>query len=288
MLSPQEIERIEHKALDQRRIHDLGDESPIGFKVFSLLENTYNSYMLLYPLKTGKVAGFTRKQGELIQIFINTGFNLSFQIFAVAHELYHLIDLKEQYADRFIICNDRDISENMDGGSNIDEIKANYFAAAFLMPQNTIIKRFKSDKSKKIQEADIVLKIIEVQNEYELPYKTILKRLKELRVIDNEEFERLKSYEEKIFEYCKMMDAETQKRIYDLEHPNNRKYHTLNVPKMAVDAYKSNIISISKLENTIKKYDKELSDFNIIRPAIQPFNIDFSTFGTGDDAEDED
>jgi len=55
MLSPQEIQIIEKKALEQRKIHDLGDESPIGIKIFSYIENYFDSYILLYPLKTKKL-----------------------------------------------------------------------------------------------------------------------------------------------------------------------------------------------------------------------------------------
>lgn len=288
MLSSREIEKIEKKALEQRKIHDLGDESPIGLKIFSYVENIFGSYILLYPLKTRKVAGFTRKQGDIIQIFINTSFTLSFQVFAVAHELYHLIDFKEKSIDKFIICNNKDVSESIDDrGSNIEEIKANYFAAAFLMPKVAIENRFKNLKSNKYLEVDIVLEIIKLQYEYEIPYKTILKRLKELRIISNEEFHKLKNYDEQILEYCKMLDKEMFKQVVELEHTNERKYHSLNVPKIAYDVYRNNVISFSKLESIVNKYDKTLNDFKVIKPEIKTINIDFSKFGTGDDDEDE-
>lgn len=289
MLSPQEIEKIEKKALEQRKIYDLGDESPIGLKIFSYVENIFDSYILLYSLKTRKIAGFTRKKGDTIQIFVNTSFNLSFQVFATAHELYHLIDLKEKSIDKFIICNNQDISESIDdSGSSIEEIKANYFAAAFLMPKAVIEKRFSNLKSNKYSEVDLVLEIMKLQYEYEIPYKTILKRLKELRIIGNEEYHKLKDYDEQILEYCKMLDEEMRKRINDLEHPNARKYHSLNVPKIAYDVYRNNIISISKLESVVNKYDKTLNDFKIVKPEVNTINMDFSNFGTGDDADEDD
>lgn len=271
MLSLQEIEKIEKKALEQRKIYDLGDESPIGIKIFNYIENIYDSFTLLYPLKTKKIAGFTRKQGEVIQIFVNTSFNLSFQVFAAVHELYHLIDLKEKSMDKFIVCNKQDISEGIDGrGLSIEEIRANYFAAAFLMPRSVIENRFSGIKNKKYLEEDIVLKIIELQYEYEIPYKTVLKRLKEVRVINNEEFEKLKNYDEQILEYCKMLDDEMRKRIDELEHSNRRKYHSLNVPKLAYDVYRNNIVSISKLESIISKYDKTLDDFKVRKLEVNP------------------
>lgn len=289
MLSTQEIERIEKKALEQRKIYDLGDEAPIGLKIFSYIENIFDSFILLYPLKTKKIAGFTRKQGDIIQIFVNTSFDLSFQVFAAAHELYHLVDLKEKSIDKFIVCNDQDISESIDDiSSSSEEIKANYFAAAFLMPKDVIKSRFNNLKSKKHSEVDIVLKIMELQYEYEIPYKTILRRLKELDIIGNKEFKKLKNYDEQILEYCKMLDNEMRKHIDELENTNGRKYHSLNVPKIAYDVYSNNIISISKLESIVNKYDKTLNDFKVIKQEISPIDLDFSSFGTGDNEDEED
>jgi len=288
MLSIQEIEKIEKKALDQRKIYDLGDESPIGLKIFNYIENIFDSYILLYPLVTKKIAGFTRKQAEVIQIFVNTSFNLSYQVFATAHELYHLIDLKEKSEDKFIVCNQQDISVGIDDiDSDIEEIKANYFAAAFLLPKSVIEDRFYKYKNKKNSEEDIVLKIMEIQYEYEIPFKTILKRLKELGIIGNEEFIKLKYYDEQILEYCKMFDDEMRKHIIELENSNRRKYHSINVPKIANDIYRNNIISISKFEYIINEYDKKIEDFNVIKQETSPIDIDFSSFGTGDYEDDE-
>lgn len=289
MLSLVESERIEEKALYQRRIHVLGEESPIGDKIFSLIENTYHSYMLLYPLKTDKVAGFTRKQGDSFQIFINTNFNTNFQIFAAAHELYHLLDLKEKIEDEFIVCNNQDISANIDEAKNIDELKANYFSAAFLMPASVIRNRFKAFRESNLYcEESIIIEIIKLQYEYEVPFKTILKRLKELKQINPSEFNKLLGYDNKVIDYCKMMDDEICKKIHELESPSNRKYHSLNVPKMACDIYRNGLISFNKLESELSQYDKKISDFNLLKPEITPIDIDFSNFGTGDETDGED
>ena len=287
MLSLVELDKIEEKALNERRIHVLGDESPIGDNIFNLIENTYNSYMLLYPLETKKVAGFTRKQSEAFQIFINTGFNTNFQIFAAAHELYHLIDLKEKSEDDFIICNNQDISENIDDMvNNIDELKANYFSAAFLLPKSVIKNRFKAFKESNYYcEENIIIEIIKLQYEYEVPFKTILKRLKELKLVNVNEFNKLLGYDNKVIDYSKMMDDAICKKIYELESPSNRKYHSLNVPKMAYDIYRNGLISFNKLESKLSQYDKEISDFNLLKPQITPIEIDFSNFGTGDETD---
>ncbi len=289
MLSQSDIELLEKKALGERKLYELGDFSPIGEKIFNIIENVYSSYILLYPLQTKSVAGFTRKHGEMVQIFINTGFNMSFQIFAAAHELYHLIQFKQANSDDFIVCNNMDISETIaDNVTSAEEFKANYFAAAFLLPCDVIKERFSNVKNSNFVEEDMILEIIKIQAEYEVPYKTILKRLSELKIISNSEFQKLLEHEENVLEYRRMLDTDIAKQIYNLENTSYRKYHTLNVPKIAFDVYRNNIISISKLESIISQYDKSLADFRVTEKELEPIDIDFSKYGIGDDDDYED
>lgn len=54
MLSSIDIKNIEKRAKTERTSNDLGEVSPVGEKIFSLIETIYNSYVILYPLKTKK------------------------------------------------------------------------------------------------------------------------------------------------------------------------------------------------------------------------------------------
>jgi len=288
MLNREEFEKIEIKALKHRRMNDLGIESPIGDKIFDIIENEYDSFLLLYPLKSRNIAGFTRKKGEIIQIFINTSFDKGFQNFAGAHELYHLIQFQEKDNDNFILCKNTDVLDTIDESDiNLEELKANYFAAAFLLPREVVFEKFKKIKRVNYSEQDFILEILKLQFQYEVPFKTILKRLRELEIIDKKYYEKLKIYEHNILAYCKMMDISVENSIKSLISSNARKYHTLNVPKIAADVYKNNFISFAKLEDIIGKYNKTTEDFNITKPEIKPIDIDFSNFGIGDDDYDE-
>ncbi len=288
MLNREEIEKIECKALKHRKMNDLGTDSTIGDKIFDIVENQYESFLLLYPLKSRNIAGFTRKKGELIQIFINTSFDKGFQNFAGAHELYHLIQFQEKENDNFILCKKTDVLDTIDESDlNLDELKANYFAAAFLLPREVVFDRFKKIRKLKYSEEDLILEILKLQFQYEVPFKTILKRLKELDIINKKYYEKLKVYEHRILDYCKMMDISVENSIKGLITCDARKYHTLNVPKIAADVYKNSFISFAKLEDIISKYDKSTEDFNITKPEIRPIDIDFSNFGIGDDDSDE-
>lgn len=288
MLKIEDIEKIEKKACNHRKINDLGIETPIGNKIFNILETQYKSLILLYPLESNNIAGFTRKQGDSIQIFINTSFNKDFQNFVCCHELYHFIQFEEKESDDFIVCSNKDISETVDENNiQLEELKANYFSAAFLLPREVIEDRFKKIKKLNLSDEDFILEIIKIQFQYEVPFKTILKRLKELGIIDKKYYEKLKFYEDKIVDYVKMMDESVIISINDLNKPNYRKYHTLNVPKIAADVYKNNIISFAKLEDITQKYDKKIVDFNIKKPTNTPIKIEFSDFGIGDEDHDE-
>ena len=288
MLNREEIEKIESKALKHRRMNDLGLESPIGDKIFDIIENQYESFLLLYPLKSRNIAGFTRKKAQFIQIFINTSLDKGFQNFAGAHELYHLIQFQEKENDNFVLCKNTDVLDTIDESDiNLEELKANYFAAAFLLPREVVFERFKKIKKLNYSEEDLILEVIKLQCQYEVPFKTILKRLRELDIVDKKHYEKLKIYENNILEYCKMMDISIENSIKVLITSNARKYHTLNVPKIAADVYKNSFISFAKLEDILEKYDKETEDFNITKPEVKPIDIDFTNFGLGDDDYDE-
>jgi Zn-dependent peptidase ImmA (M78 family) len=290
MLTLTDIGKIEDMAKSQRKGNDLGEISPVGEKIFNIIESIYSSYILLYPLNTKKVAGFTRKQNNEIQIFVNTSLNLDFQIFAAAHELYHLIEFKnkeDEDDDYFVVCNDKeDINENLDDIVDINELKANYFAAAFLLPKNLIEKRFKGLKNGISNEEDIIVEILKLQYEFEVPFKTVLKRLKELGSIGDAELKRILLTEDINSKYCKMLDNNMHERLEKLESPNNRIYDSINSPKYAADAYRKALISFNKMEKILNKYKKQIIDFNIEKIETKAFDLSSLDNLTGDEADE--
>jgi Zn-dependent peptidase ImmA (M78 family) len=287
MLSLTDISKIEDMAKSQRKGNDLGEVSPVGEKIFNIIESIYSSYILLYPLNTKKVAGFTRKQNNEIQIFVNTSLNLDFQVFAATHELYHLIEFNNKEEDDFVVCNDKeDINENLDDNIiSSDELKANYFAAAFLLPKGLIEKRFKRLKNGTFNEEDIFVEIFKLQYEFEVPFKTVLMRLRELGSIGDTEFKRFFLLGYKNSEYLKMLDNNMHERIRELESPNNRVYDSINSPKCAADVYKNGLISFNKLEKILYRYKKNTNDFNIEKIETKVFDLSSLDSLTGDEED---
>lgn len=280
MLMKHDIEKLEEKAEEVRRAKDIGTRSPIGKDIFNIIENIYKSYLIMYPLKSNNIAGFTRKSQIDIQIFINTSLDRLYQNFVGAHELYHLIEFKDNNkAKDFIICNQSDVCEELDSISDKkEELEANYFAAAFLLPKSVMIERFKERVIKIEKDEDYLLEIIKIQYEYEIPFKTVVKRLKELNLINTNKYKSLKIYEEKIEKYYDMLDDVVADKLKEMSASSNRKFHTLNTPKLAADAYKQSYISFDKSKYIIEQYGKKTEQFDINEEEVIPLNFDFSLF----------
>jgi Zn-dependent peptidase ImmA (M78 family) len=91
----------------------------------------------------GPESGFTLRDGERIIIGINTRTSRKRQRFSIAHEIGHVVlhPLNTLIVDHSVRMDWRDDVSSL--GTNKQEIEANAFAAALLMPQGMIINRVK-------------------------------------------------------------------------------------------------------------------------------------------------
>jgi Zn-dependent peptidase ImmA (M78 family) len=91
----------------------------------------------------GSESGFTLRDGERIVIGINTRTSRKRQRFSIAHEIGHVVlhPLNTLIVDHSVRMDWRDGVSSL--GTNRQEIEANAFAAALLMPQDMIISRVK-------------------------------------------------------------------------------------------------------------------------------------------------
>jgi len=95
----------------------------------------------------GSESGFTLRDGKRIIIGINTRTSRKRQRFSIAHEIGHVIlhPLNTLIVDHSVRVDWRDDVSSL--GTNRQEIDANAFAAALLMPQKMIIDRIKGSAS---------------------------------------------------------------------------------------------------------------------------------------------
>lgn len=132
--------------------------------------------VLRYPFKDEELWAFTFIKKGTIFLCVNTELPICKQIFAMAHELYH------------IHCYAEDINTNtITGGSLLDartfneeaatqeDLEANAFAGLLLMPDASVVEQFKIfGLSKEELNVDDVLVLMDI---FALPYKAVILRL---------------------------------------------------------------------------------------------------------------
>lgn len=159
------------KLIEYSKLNDV-----IGGQIFSILE--LQNKVLYYPIEDEEVWGFSEKIKGRSFVWINTYIAYDKQVFAAAHELYHL-----WFEDNGEVILKKDIEEinNNEDVSEI-ELKANRFAAEFLINEELLLQEMRTygiDKSK-INIKDI----LKLSNLFLVPYKTMVKRLYEVKLIN--------------------------------------------------------------------------------------------------------
>lgn len=141
--------------------------------------------VLRYPFKDDELWAFTFVKRGTIFLCVNTDIPLCKQIFATAHELYH------------IHCYAEDINtDTITGGSLLDartadetsatqeDMEANAFAGLLLMPDASLTEQFRMyGLSREMMGVDEVLILMDL---FALPYKAVVLRLVESGEITEE------------------------------------------------------------------------------------------------------
>jgi len=152
--------------------------SIIGDQVFKILAQ--NCRVLCYPLEDDDVWGFLERIDGQQFVCINTSILYEKQIFTAAHELYH-IWFDDEDAQEIILSSN--LEEANDSYIDINELKANRFAAEFLAETKLLeqeMSRFGIAKNA-ISLKDVVF----LCDIFTIPYKTMVKRLHEINAINH-------------------------------------------------------------------------------------------------------
>lgn len=265
-LSKQDLFKIAELATAKRRFFDIG-MSPIGDNIFKII-NKEGIYLINLPIEINETTDsyfsamyVSIKEGSECISFIglNTADYYDKQIFALAHELYHHYEKNEMH-----ICR---ISDDI---SQLYEMKANRFAAEFLLPTEKLENEIKEVNYGECDLKDwnhsaLLRFIARLHCEYRLPYRAIVRRLDEIKAIKKEQYEQLIQ-----------VDARNEDSVYyrigcaiKLEIFRQLNIKTvlfgtdgINLEKM-VRNYDDGIISISELADALILFRKKLSDFGI-------------------------
>lgn len=164
--------------------------------IFRIIEEIPELELILFPIKDDELSGFIcAYKGELFT-YINTYQPREKQIFAAAHELYHFARAKfsdeEAFQTNFReLLKSEDLEEKqLANDIEIEDAKANLFAALFLVPKKLLKEELDYYGVKTEEELD-KLELIKLMDTFAVPYKTIVLRLYEIEFITREKAEKL-------------------------------------------------------------------------------------------------
>ena len=255
-----DVEEVKKQAREKlgyyRKTNDI-----IGTQVFSILG--LNARVIYYPLGKDAPWGFTRISGSTNTgsgkpfVAINTSIPLSCQVFAAAHELYHI-----WYEHNPDILPENLLDEH---GKNVSEKKANRFAAEFLVDEILLRQEMEIYGIKK--DSITVKNVLQLAVLFTIPYHAMVKRLYETGIINDTEKKKLLSEtDETISQYRKRY------ALFDGEAEN--KIAVDNLAELAVNAYEANLITFEKLEYLLRICGLKPEDLGIIKKSSNAFPSD--------------
>ncbi len=248
---------IERAALDIRNRFKI--ESYGVSDIFSIVDKM-DIYLIRIPLGKDTICGFSTVFDGKKVIVSNSSEILSREIFTIAHEIGHCefdLDVDEQ---KIII--DADINTNTE---NFIEKRADYFAVAFLLPEDQIRYYIKYELEK--DPTDIrALDVIRMQIEFNSSFAAIVIRLYELDFIKTELKNRL--FEER--------DSATSRKLFEAMNLNDDLIRPAGILKVPNKYYE---YVFSNYENGYIVFDKfkealELVGFNTDQLAVNRTRLD--------------
>jgi Zn-dependent peptidase ImmA (M78 family) len=155
--------------------------------IFSVVKNyarkkEISLEIMRYPFHDDELWAFTFLKAGTIFVCVNSDLPICRQIFAMAHELYHIYCFGED-TDQNMIRMGSILKENTaDSGTEAqEELEANAFAGALLMPAESVRRQMElMEIVPNHFELDDILTMMDI---YALPYKACVLRLYECGVI---------------------------------------------------------------------------------------------------------
>ncbi|MFF1291640.1 ImmA/IrrE family metallo-endopeptidase [Bacillus thuringiensis] len=211
-------------------------------EVLDLLEK--ESILIKYPIEDDELCAFVCKKKGHNFVYINSYIPKEKQIFAAAHELYHIWFDQERLNKTEMLKNHTLENDTED----ISELKANLFAAMFLVPSDVLQNEL---KSRDINKENLSLAdIVKLMSVFYVPYKTIVRRLYEIEFIDPI----------KLNEFLEIPDRDPQKGVLltrkRLQLSDSTQERTKNIffeglIENAIKAYRDGKISENQLRSKL-------------------------------------
>jgi Zn-dependent peptidase ImmA (M78 family) len=274
-LSPLEIEAIRKLADTQRLALGFIGENPIANDMFTILEKL-DIILLEFPIKAeSDKPAFSAmimcsEEGGLNLVFIglNTADYFDRQVFAISHELYHYFTKTGSH-----------LSRQQEQELDVVEARANRFAAEFLLPEfvlrSRVFDEFKSYSLEHIQTRVLLRFIARLQCAWWLPYRSLVRRLREVEAITPAQYQELYHVDERDMEgeYYRIGRA-TQNDIF---MKLNTKTHAIGTSPRSIEAiirnFEDDLIDEDTFTNTLRLFNKTPADFGY-EIFISPDDVD--------------
>jgi len=220
----------------------------IGGQIFSILEK--ENRVLYYPLEDEQVWGFCEKIQNKSFVCINTSLPYDKQVFAAAHELYHL-----WYGDKGEVMLSEDMEEH--SCSKETELLANRFAAEFLVNEELLRQEMRVYG---IDKDNLDIKdIVRLANHFVVPYHTMVRRLNEIDILTDRKYQEYAAYTEK--------QTEIWRNRLGLTLPMRGSNISLsNLVDMAMGLYEKKLITYEKLEYLLEFAELTPADMEVMGP----------------------
>ncbi|MBU8906539.1 ImmA/IrrE family metallo-endopeptidase [Desertibacillus haloalkaliphilus] len=258
-----ELEEIRKLARDERQALGFVGETPIANDIFTIIENL-NIKLLEYPIESeGEKPAFSAalmysEEGgeELVFIGLNTADHFDKQVFALAHELYHFYTKTGSHLSRL-----------EDEENNLVEAKANRFAAEFLLPESVlesiVLTEFKKSSLQEVQTKTLLRFIARLQCTWWLPYRSLVKRLKEIEAISDSQYTQLYAVNERNLEgeYGRLGQAINREIFLKLNAITSNIGLSPKDIEVIIRNFEDNIIDEDKFSDTLHLFHKTPDEF---------------------------
>lgn len=163
--------------------------------IFSIVSNyarkrELSLEILRYPFKDDELWAFTFVKKGTVFLCVNSELSICKQVFATAHELYHIHCYAEDINTSTITNGSLLDSKTFDeAAATQEDLEANAFAGLLLMPDASLAEQFKMyGISRENMNVDDVLILMDL---FALPYKAVVLRLVESGAITEEKARKL-------------------------------------------------------------------------------------------------
>ena len=288
-LNEVQVDEIRKLVGDERRFLGFVGETPIANDIFTILDRL-DIMLLEYPIESeGDRPAFSAaimysEEGDkkLTFIGLNTADFYDKQIFAIAHELYHYYTKSGSH-----------LSRPEDEESSLIEVKANRFAAEFLLPETVlesiVLDEFKTSTLEKVQHKTLLRFIARLHCTWWLPYRSLVKRMHEIGAISAEQYAELYSVDERDLqgEYGKIGQAINKEVFLKLNQPTKNIGTSPNEIEIIIRNFEDNLIDEDKFAETLSLFNRTPDEFGYeIKVSQEDIDELDAFFSREDDDED--